>query len=174
MAVIGKSLAAQLILMCLAACSHHSTSIRQGVSVDEINCKPTSTDLKVLAGSQAGCHTAIAGTGFQVLDNSVHRRPSMSSDTTRRESTSVFVSSDVSSTFTGPLQFNAFYSRGLFDLRGKSGCVGVLESGSAAIEEERGRRTLRYDLNFRLVSPHGWKDDCAAAHHVTGSARLDH
>lgn len=173
MAVINRFFVLSIVAFALTACAQHSTNIKHGVSFDPDRCKPGSSDPDILALSQAACHVAVAGPGLQLLDTRTHLRLSLSSDTTRQEKTSLFISPDIPQTFLGPLEFSAFYSRGLAELKGKTGCVGVLESGHAAIEQERGQRSLRYDLTFRLVSPRGWKDDCAPLHHVAGSTRID-
>ncbi|MDN5939250.1 MAG: hypothetical protein L0H83_11385, partial [Salinisphaera sp.] len=72
----------------------------------------------------------------------------------------------------GPVRFDAFYSQGLFDLTGKTGCVGVLEDGSVEIEKSSKKTIMNYSLRFRLVSPLGWPEDCKASHRMTGFVEL--
>jgi hypothetical protein len=70
------------------------------------------------------------------------------------------------------VRFDAFYSRGLTDLTGKTGCIGILDEGSAKIEKATKKNVLIYSLRFRLVSPLGWPEDCKEPRQVNGAIEL--
>lgn len=158
------------IFLGLVGCSHSSISIKKSVGFDHIACQPASAVPEVAAKSQAECHVAVAGSGIQILISKVERKISLSSDTTRRELTSIYIHSEAGQLETGDVDFEAFYSRGLFDLTGKTGCIGVLKDGDVKVEPRRGQRIVSYDLTFKLVSPLGWPDECKSDYRAIGSA----
>lgn len=161
-----------VILTCLAGCNSTSINVRNGVIPDAANCRPNSKINGEIAKSQKACHQGISGDGVQVLISNTIMGASMHSDTTEREMTSIFIKPASSVHEVGPTQFEAFYSQGLFDLLGKTGCVGIIEDGSADIKRAKNNTILNYSLRFRLVSPLGWPDDCKVPHEVTGSVKL--
>jgi len=160
------------VLLCLAGCNASSVKVKQQVVPDPVNCRPDSAISKERATSQAACHVGVAGDGAQVLVSDTHRRLSFHSDTTQRQLTSIFIQPESALHEAGPLEFTAFHSSGAYDLYGKTGCVGVLENGSATIVKSKRRSRLTYELEFRLVSPVGWKHDCTEPYRMAGSFDL--
>lgn len=156
----------------LVGCSSASTNIKNGVVPNITDCRINSTISSEIAKSQMLCHQGLSGDGVQVLLSRVTRDFSVSSDTTNRELTSIFIQPANAIHKSGPIKFDAYYSRGLFDLTGKAGCVGVLEDGEAEIDGSGEKRKLKYSLRFKLVSPLGWPDDCKEAHSINGSIEL--
>jgi hypothetical protein len=159
-------------VLLLAACNSTSVNLRTGEIPNATNCRPTSAIADEIAGSQMACHQGIAGDGVQVLISNANRRASVRSDKAEREMTSIFIRPASAIGEAGPVRFDAFYSQGLFDLRGKTGCVGVLEDGTAEIKKSANTTTLHYKLQFRLVSPLGWPEDCKEPHRIAGAVEL--
>jgi hypothetical protein len=161
-----------IILTCLAGCNSTSMNVRNGVIPDAASCRPNSKINSEISESQKACHQGISGNGVQVLISNATRAASMHSDTTEREMTSIFIRPASAVHEVGATKFEAFYSQGLFDLLGKTGCVGVLEGGSVEIKKPSKNTILNYKLRFRLVSPLGWLDDCKVPREITGSVEL--
>lgn len=171
-AVQNKAILLAVVTACVTACNSGSVNVKVGVIPDAANCHPKSASDNEIAKSQMACHQGVAGNGVQVLLSNTIRRVSVRSDTTERELTSIFIQPASAVREAGPVRFNAFYSKGLFDLTGKTGCVGILEEGSAAIERSADKTMLNYSLHFRLVSPLGWPEDCKEPHRMTGAVEL--
>ncbi|MEA9579780.1 hypothetical protein VC218_12985 [Xanthomonas nasturtii] len=157
---------------CLAGCSSTSLNVRNGVIADADNCRPSSKLSAEIARSQMACHQGISGDGVQVIIAKTNRLASTNSDTTQREMVSIFIQPAGAVSHLGPVKFNAFYSSGLFDFLGKTGCVGVLEDGSVDIKNSLNNATLTYALKFKLISPLGWLDDCKGYREVAGSTKI--
>jgi len=168
----NKKLICLVTLTFLAGCNSTSLNVKNDVVPDAVNCRPTSTIAGEIASSQIGCHQGVSGNGVQVLISNTTRVASMHSDATEREMTSIFIQPASSAHEVGPTKFEAFYSKGLFDLTGKSGCVGILEDGSVDIKKSARNTILNYNLQFRLVSPLGWPEDCKTPRKIAGSVDL--
>jgi hypothetical protein len=159
---------------CLIACSTSAVRIVEHVVPDASKCQPSSSNAAEIAKSQSACHQGITGDGLQVLLSTIKRAPSLSSDTTQQALTSIYLyPAGASGSSSTPVEFDAFYSRGLGGLTGKTGCVGILEDGYARIEQSKGERVLNFRLNFRLVSPLGWKQDCREPYFASGIVDLE-
>lgn len=157
----------------MTGCSSTSVNTKEGVIPNAADCRPDSTVGKEVAKSQMACHQGISGDGVQVLISSAFRQATMRSDSTERELTSIFIRpAGAVREISGPVNFEAFYSRGLFDLTGKTGCVGVLRDGTAVIEKSAKKSVLNYSLRFNLVSPLGWAEDCEELHQISGKIEL--
>jgi hypothetical protein len=156
----------------LVGCNSTSVNVKRGVIPDATSCRPTSAIGTEIAKSQMACHQGVAGDGVQVLLSNTNRRVSVRSDTAEREMTSIFIRPASAISEAGHVRFDAFYSQGLFDLRGKTGCVGVLEDGTAEIKKSAKKTILNYSLQFRLVSPLGWPEDCKEPHRIAGAVEL--
>lgn len=172
MAVEIRSLFFLAAIACLAGCNGASVNVKNGVISDAENCRPKSAISTEIAKAQMACHQGVAGAGVQVLLSNTIRHPSVRSDTTERELTSIFIQPASAVREAGPISFDAFYSQSLFDLTGKTGCVGILEDGSAEIEKSAKKTILNYSLRFRLVSPLGWAKDCKEPHRIRGAVEL--
>lgn len=168
----NKKIICLMALAFLAGCNSTSLNVKNDVVPNVVSCRPTSTIASEIASSQIGCHQGAIGNGVQVLISSTTRTASMHSDATEREMTSIFIQPASAVHEVGPTKFKAFYSKGLFDLTGKSGCVGILEDGSVNISKSARNTTLNYNLQFRLVSPLGWPEDCKAPRKIAGSVDL--
>lgn len=172
MAAQNKFLVCFLAGVWLTGCNSASVNIKEGVIPNAADCRPDSTTGAGIAKSQMACHQGVSGDGVQVLISSTFRRATVRSDSTERELTSIFIRPAGAVREIGPVNFEAFYSRGLFDLTGKTGCVGVLKDGTAVIEKSAKKSVLNYSLRFNLVSPLGWPEDCKELHQITGKVEL--
>lgn len=168
----GKFLACFLTGVWLSGCSSTSVNIKEGVVPNSADCRPDSTASTEIAKSQMACHQGVAGDGVQVIISSTVRRATIRSDSTQRELTSIFIQPVGAIHKIGPVDFEAFYSRGLFDLTGKTGCVGVLKDGTVLIEKVAKKSVLSYSLRFKLISPLDWPEDCKDVHQITGKVDL--
>lgn len=158
--------------ICATSCNSASINVKSGLVPDATNCRPRSIVSAEIAKSQMACHQGVSGDGVQVLLSNTTRRASMRSDTAKRELTSIFIQPAGSAREVGPVRFDAFYSQGLVDLTGKTGCVGVLEDGFARVEKVARKSVLTYSMRFRLVSPLGWQEDCKEPRQISGSVEL--
>lgn len=161
-----------LVTLCLVGCKSSSVKIFNGVIPDVENCRPKSSTDTEVAKSQLSCHQGISGDGRHVLISNTTTRFAVHSDSKERELVSIFFRPYGASLKPGPVEFDAYYSQGLFELRGKNGCVGILETGQAEIRNSGKKSVLSYSLEFRLVSPLGWKEDCKEPYRVSGSVDL--
>ncbi|MEA5124974.1 hypothetical protein [Xanthomonas floridensis] len=156
----------------LCGCNSTKSNIRVGVVLDEMRCKPNSKIHSEIAEAQSACHQAVNGDGIQLIVSKTSRSPSLHSDTVARELTSIFIQPASAVSHVGPVKFEAFYSQGLFDLLGKTGCVGVLESGFVEIKKPSKKFIINYFLRFGLVSPLGWPEDCKESREISGSTEI--
>lgn len=155
-------------ISCLGGCSSSTIKIMRGFVPDYANCKLTSSTVGDLSAAQSACHRGVSGDGLQVLISTTERKLSIGSDTTQRELTSIFLYPADAAGIAGSVRFDAFYSRGSYELTGKTGCVGIFESGDAYIFMDKSKPILNYNLNFTLVSPLGWKQDCHGIYKTSG------
>ncbi|CAD1786074.1 MULTISPECIES: hypothetical protein [Xanthomonas] len=172
MTAMSRALFAIISVISLCGCNSTKSNIRAGVVLDEMRCKPRSKIRSEIAEAQSACHQAVDGDGIQLIVSKASRSPSLHSDTVGREVTSIFIQPASAVSHVGPVKFEAFYSQGLFDLLGKTGCVGVLESGSVEIKKPSKRFIINYFLRFGLVSPLGWSEDCKGSREVSGSEEI--
>ena len=157
------------IAVICTGCDDGTKTISHVVESDG-SCQPMSSLVDKLEVSQLGCHEGKPGDGVQFIVSSSQSKVSLESDTRQRQLLSIFVKPASILQTSGSIPFTAYYSSGQYELRGKTGCVGVLESGTVRVEP--GERTLFYSLKFRLVSPLGWKGDCDAEHIAEGRIEL--
>lgn len=156
----------------LAGCQSTVVHVRTDLVPDKQSCHIETESPDELAKSQRGCHVGVPGDGVQILVSGSTRQVSVYSDATKRELLSIYVRPASAVRVPGPVSVDAFYSTGLADLTGKTGCVGVDEKSKARVEQRKGQMFLTYDLWFRLKSPLGWKTECDRSHHVTGMVKL--
>ncbi len=156
----------------LASCVSSTVNIIKGVTPDYVNCRPYSTIPDELKKSQAACHHGVAGDGTQIVFKKTTRYLSVYSDTTHKQVASIFVRPLRDMEVPMSLEFDAFYSRGLAELAGNSGCVGTLEGGEVRVEHNTNGLLLIYDLHFELVSPLGWLQDCKDSFRFKGIVDL--
>lgn len=157
---------------CLSGCVVSTVKVIKNVVPDSANCRPTSSISSELTKSQLGCHQGVAGDGVQVLVSDTTYTLSVSSDTMQQEVISIFLYPANGVEVPGSVKIDAFYSTGLAGLTGKAGCVGILEDGVAQVEFKSGKPFLNYRLNFVLVSPLGWKQNCQEPYHTSGTVEL--
>lgn len=137
---------------------------------DPAKCKPESQDHEVLKKAQLACHRGVQGDAVHVLITKTWGHVAHLSDSERRELISIYF--DPRTTTKTEVAFRAFYSSGEYELRGKSGCIGILESGKVNVKVVGLTREVRYSLRFRLKSPLGWKDECDDAIERTGLVKI--
>lgn len=172
MIVKKKVFVCLLVGASLTGCSNTSINVKEGVILNVADCHPDSIASAEVAKSQMACHQGVAGDGIQVLISSTFRRVTMRSDSVERELVSIFIQPTGAIREVGPVNFEAFYSRGLFDLTGKTGCVGVFRDGTVVIKKSAKKYILNYNLRFNLVSPLSWPEDCKELHQITGKVEL--
>lgn len=174
MNAISRTLFFGVCVLC-SGCSSSAVAIRDNIVPDIDNCRPKSDKSSDVSKSQAACHQGVSGAGLQVILSSTKRVLSFSSDTTQQELVSIYAYGKNIKKTVGPVKFDAFYSRGMVGLTGKTGCVGILDDGSVEIvaAHENSSPVLAYNLRFRLVSPLGWPGDCDLPYHLRGVVALE-